>query len=255
MHILNVKVSKCFVQLLYLETNLTRSCASLGTLKANHLQSQSLPRCRRPAPWLCQPNESNAALFDVDVEARGLTYSYLLINDWHSKPHGAGAKPHLLCNNQQLWSSLTFLAWHFKFSFYKCLVLLLNSNVFQFLHCFFVCLFLKWSHIAWHTAEPVCWQGDVEGKERQPLLSGRMRPKFDVALLCQTCQESEMDSYQGRSCTGQGWRGGAESRLTAAINHLHLQPDAGGWEGCVGEDGHPNWVYQRCLFASRSPVE
>lgn len=107
--------------------------------------------------------------------------------------------------------------------------------------CLFVFVF-KWSHIARHTAEAVCWQGDVERKERQPLLLGRMRLKFDVALLCQTCQESEMDSYQGRSCTGQGWRGGAESRLTAAINHLHYQPDAawrwggvGGWEGCWRE--------------------
>lgn len=63
-----------------------------------------------------------------------------------------------------------------------------------------------------------------KGRRGQPLLSGRMRPKFDVALLCQTCQEWEMDSYQGRSCTGQGWRGGADSGLTAAINHLQHQP-------------------------------
>lgn len=85
----------------------------------------------------------------------------------------------------------------------------------------------KWSNIARHTAEPVCWRGDVERKERQPLLLGWIRPKVNVALLCQTCQESKMDSYQGRSCTGQGWRGGAKSRLTAAINHVHHQPDAG----------------------------
>lgn len=96
----------------------------------------------------------------------------------------------------------------------------------------FFCLFVFFNdHTQHDTAEPVCWQGNVKRKERHPLSLKRMRPKFDVALLCQTCQESEMDSYQDRSCTGQGWRGGAESRLTAAINHLHHQPDAGWWGG------------------------
>lgn len=40
-----------------------------------------------------------------------------------------------------------------------------------------------------------------------------------------------MDSYRGRSCNQRGWRGGADSRLTAVINHLPHQPDAGWQEG------------------------
>lgn len=88
---------------------------------------------------------------------------------------------------------------------------------------------LRWSLFA----DSATWKG----RTGRPLLSKWTRPKFDVALLCQTCQEREMDSYQGRSCTGQGWRGGADSRLTAAINHLHQQPDAGddGEGGCWRE--------------------
>lgn len=73
--------------------------------------------------------------------------------------------------------------------------------------------------------------GVVKGKTGQPLLTGWMRPRFDVALLCQTCQEREMNSYRGRSCNRQGWRGGVDSRLTAVINHLPHQPDAGWQEG------------------------
>lgn len=34
------------------------------------------------------------------------------------------------------------------------------------------------------------------GKTAEPTLTGWMRPKFYVALLCQTCQEREMDSYR-----------------------------------------------------------
>lgn len=61
------------------------------------------------------------------------------------------------------------------------------------------------------------------------LLTGWMRPSFNVALLCQTCQDKEMDSHRSTSGTRQGWRGGADSRLTAGINHLPHQPDAG-WQ-------------------------
>lgn len=74
-------------------------------------------------------------------------------------------------------------------------------------------------------------QGVSKGKTGQLLLIGWMRPSFDVPPLCQTCQETEMDSYRGRSCNRQGWRGGADSRLTAVINHLPHQPDAGWQEG------------------------
>ncbi len=70
----------------------------------------------------------------------------------------------------------------------------------------------------------------LKGKTGQ-LLTGWMRPSFNVALLCQTCQEREMDSYRGRSCIRRGWRGGADSRLTAVINHLPHQPDAGWQQG------------------------
>lgn len=73
--------------------------------------------------------------------------------------------------------------------------------------------------------------GVVEGQTGQPLLTGWIRPRFNVALLCQTCQGREMDSYCGRSGNRQGWRGGADSRLTAVINHLPHQPDAGWQEG------------------------
>lgn len=66
------------------------------------------------------------------------------------------AKPHLQCNNQQLWSSLTLPAWHFK-----CL---LYSNLFQLLLLLFFLFVFEWSPIAWHTAEPVCWWGRC-GKE------------------------------------------------------------------------------------------
>lgn len=81
--------------------------------------------------------------------------------------------------------------------------------------------------------EPASFPGMevLKGKTGQLLLTGWMRPSFDVALLCQTCQETEMDSYRGRSCIRQGWRGGADSRLTAVINHLPHQPDAGWQEG------------------------
>lgn len=74
-------------------------------------------------------------------------------------------------------------------------------------------------------------EGVGEGQTGQPLLTGWMRPRFNVALLCQTCQGREMDSYCGRGGNRQGWRGGADSRLTAAINHLPHQPDAGWQEG------------------------
>lgn len=40
-----------------------------------------------------------------------------------------------------------------------------------------------------------------------------------------------MDSYRGRSGIRRGWRGGADSGLTAVINHLPRQPDAGWQEG------------------------
>lgn len=53
------------------------------------------------------------------------------------------AKPHLLCNNQQLWSSLTLPAWHFKFplslQFCCCIPICSNSYVLGV----FVCLFLN----------------------------------------------------------------------------------------------------------------
>ncbi len=73
--------------------------------------------------------------------------------------------------------------------------------------------------------------GVLKGAPGQLLLIGWMRPRFDVAPLCQTCQEREMDSYWGRGCNRRGWQGGADSRLTAVINHLPHQPDAGWQEG------------------------
>lgn len=40
-----------------------------------------------------------------------------------------------------------------------------------------------------------------------------------------------MDSYHCRIGIRRGWRGGVDSRLTAVINHLPRQPDAGWQEG------------------------
>lgn len=82
-----------------------------------------------------------------------------------------------------------------------------------------------------------------------------MSPSFDVALLCQTCQEREMDCYRGRSGIRLRWRGGAGSRLTAVINHLpasQMQVDRKGQDGW---NGNSYTVYQRCLLASHPLVE
>lgn len=76
-----------------------------------------------------------------------------------------------------------------------------------------------------------CHEGSELKKTRHLVLARWMRPRLNVALLCQTCQEREMDSHLDRSCNGQGWRGGADSRLTAVINHLPHQPDTGWQEG------------------------
>lgn len=85
-------------------------------------------------------------------------------------------------------------------------------------------------------------RGVLKGKTGQ-LLTGCMRPSFDVALLCQACQEREMDSYRGRSGIRRGWQGGADSRLTAVINHLPCQPDAGWQEGARW----PEWWFVHSL--------
>ncbi len=74
-------------------------------------------------------------------------------------------------------------------------------------------------------------QGFWRERKGQLLLIGWMRPRFDVAPLCQTCQEKKMDSYRGRGCNRRGWQGGVDSRLTAVINHLPHQPDAGWQKG------------------------
>lgn len=99
----------------------------------------------------------------------------------------------------------------------------------------------NWSHFNQNITSPTSFllapmpsflaRGILKGKTGQLLLTGWVRPSFNVALLCQTCQRKEMDSHHGRSGIRQGWRGGADSGLTAVINHFPCQPDAGWQEG------------------------
>lgn len=91
--------------------------------------------------------------------------------------------------------------------------------------------------------------------ERADVLDWIEKTKFQCGSTLSTCQEKEMGSYSNTSGIRQGWRGGEDSRVTAVINHLPRQPNAGRHEGACW----PGWLFvyslSGCRFARQSQVE
>lgn len=111
----------------------------------------------------------------------------------------------------------TSRVWHFFFflSVSQSLVQQLNHNLFwelpapysmvagrAYLNIQMVLVLEKWLYFDQNICTsflqacmPIISSMEVWTGKTEPSLTGRMRPKFYVALLCQTCQEREMDSY------------------------------------------------------------